>query len=129
MKDPITLKGKVVHGKALGRTVGMPTANLCVEQGILPENGVYATRIRIGDELFQSITNIGNRPTVDREQDITIETYIFDFNKDIYGQMVELEVYKFLRPIQKFESLEQVQIQVKKDVMEAKKYLDMLETK
>lgn len=119
---PITLEGKVVHGKALGRTVGMPTANLSVEQDELPCSGVYATRLRIGDRVFDSITNIGPRPSVDQNEDITVETYIFDFSEEIYGQTVSLEVCRFLRPVMKFQSLEEVHKQVKKDIEEAKKY-------
>ena len=120
MKEPIILSGRVVHGKALGRTVGMPTANLCIEDGTIPEDGVYATRITVQGKTYTSVTNIGRRPTVDDESYITVETFIIDFNEDIYGQFVELEVYKFLRPIQKFSSLEEVQKQVKKDIEEAK---------
>lgn len=123
--DSNVLIGKVVHGKALGRTVGMPTANLCVEQGILPEVGVYATRIRIGDEWFASVTNIGKRPTVDQEDEITVEAFILDFDADIYGETVTLEVLEFLRPIQKFASLQEVQEQVKKDAKKAKKCLTL----
>ena len=80
MKEPVVLIGKVVRGKALGRTVGMPTANLCITEGIMPEEGVYATRIRIGDGVYTSVTNIGRRPTVDDESYITVETFIIDFN-------------------------------------------------
>jgi riboflavin kinase/FMN adenylyltransferase len=122
MKEPIILSGKVVHGKALGRTVGMPTANLCIEDGTIPEDGVYATRISVQGKTYTSVTNIGRRPTVDDESYITVETFIIDFNEDIYGQFVELEVYKFLRPIHKFSSLEEVQKQVNKDIEEAKTY-------
>ena len=119
----IVLRGKVVHGRALGRTVGMPTANIQIQDtSILPECGVYATRIQIGDAVYTSVTNIGRRPTVDDESYITVETFIIDFNEEIYGQFVELEVYKFLRPIQKFSSLEEVQKQVEKDIEEAKTY-------
>lgn len=122
MKEPVILIGKVVRGKALGRTVGMPTANLCITEGIIPEEGVYATRIQIGDVVYTSVTNIGRRPTVDDESYITVETFILDFNEEIYGQFVKLEVYKFLRPIQKFSSLEEVQKQVEKDIEETKNY-------
>lgn len=120
---PYIIEGKIVHGKGLGRTVGMPTANLSVENQELPESGVYATRIRLDDKIFGSVTNIGKRPTVDREQNITVETYIFDFNGDIYGENAVLEILKFLRPVQKFQSLEEVYEQVQKDIKEAKKYL------
>lgn len=88
----------------------------------MPEVGVYATRIRIGDGVYTSVTNIGRRPTVDDDADITVETFIIDFNQEIYGEQVVLEVYKFLRPVQKFNSLKEVQMQVQKDVETAKIY-------
>ena len=122
MKEPVVLIGKVVRGKALGRTVGMPTANLCITEGIIPEEGVYATRIRIGDGVYTSVTNIGRRPTVDNESYITVETFIIDFDKEIYGERAILEVHQFLRPIQKFDSLQEVQMQVQQDVEMAKIY-------
>ena len=122
MKKPVVLKGKVVRGKALGRTVGMPTANLCITDGTMPEEGVYATRIQIGDDVYTSVTNIGRRPTVDDESYITVETFIIDFDKEIYGEQAVLEVHKFLRPIQRFDSLKEVQMQVQKDVEMAKIY-------
>ena len=122
MKEPIILSGKVVHGKALGRTVGMPTANLCIEKGTIPADGVYATRIRIGDGVYTSVTNIGRRPTVDDESYITEETHIIDFDEEIYGEQAVLKVHKLLRPVQKFESLQAVQKQVQIDVETAKIY-------
>ena len=113
----VVLRGKVVHGKALGRTVGMPTANIeIIDKSLLPECGVYATQIRVGEETHLAVTNIGLRPTVDNEPQVTIEAHILDFDQDVYGQSVELEVRKFLRPIRKFSSLEEVQQQVKKDI-------------
>ena len=122
MKEPIKLSGKVVHGKALGRTVGMPTANLCIENGTIPEDGVYATRISVNGKSHISVTNIGRRPTVDNESNITVETYIIDFDREIYGEQAVLEVHEFLRPVQKFESLQEVQKQVQEDVKTAKIY-------
>lgn len=126
MNLPIILTGKIVHGKGLGRTVGMPTANLELDGAqVLPETGVYAGSIYVNGEWFASLTNIGGRPTVDREQDITIETYILDFDEDIYGETVELRIDKFLRPIQKFGNLEEVHKQVKKDIKQAKNFLTL----
>ena len=124
MKEPMILSGKVVHGKALGRTVGMPTANLCITEGTIPEEGVYATRIIVEGKAYISVTNIGRRPTVDNESHITVETYIIDFEKEIYGEQAVLEVHNFLRPVQKFESLEEVQKQVQRDVEMAKIYFE-----
>ena len=123
MNKKNVLTGKVVHGKALGRTVGMPTANLCVESGELPALGVYATKILVGDVWYASVTNIGTRPTVDGEHTITVETFILDFEQDIYGEKVMLEICEFLRPIQKFSCLDDVFSQVKKDVEKAKNVL------
>ena len=123
------LKGKVVHGKALGRTVGMPTANLCVESGAIPKRGVYATRFYIGDRCFGSVTNIGTRPSVDAEDRVTVESYILHFDEDIYGEYVQVDIVEFLRPIFKFNSLQDVQEQVKKDVEKAKKCLDIEKSK
>ena len=122
MKEPVILSGIVVRGKALGRTVGMPTANLRIIDGTMPENGVYATRICIGDSAYVSVTNIGRRPTVDDESYITVESHIIDFDREIYGEQAVLEVHKFLRPIQKFASLKEVKKQVQKDVEMAKIY-------
>ena len=108
----------------------MPTANLeFVSAQVLPENGVYATRVKVNGKWFHSVTNIGRRPTVDQERDVTVETYILDFDEDIYGEMVELQVWKFLRPIHRFENLEEVHEQVKKDIEQAKNYLDIVLTK
>ena len=122
MKEPMILSGIVVRGKALGRTVGMPTANLCIAEETVPKEGVYATRILIGDEEYISVTNIGKRPTVDDESYITVETFIVDFDREIYGEHAVLEVHKFLRPIQKFNSLQEVQKQVQRDAEMAKIY-------
>ncbi len=121
MKRPIILTGKVVHGKELGRTVGMPTANLLITEGTLPESGVYATRICVDGEWFLSVTNIGTRPSVDSSSSLTVEVHILDFERNIYGKMVILEVHGLLRPIQKFDSLLAVQEQVQKDILQVKK--------
>lgn len=125
MTEPYVLTGKIVHGKGLGRTVGMPTANLQYDdKSVLPECGVYATRIIRNEKSYKGVTNIGTRPSVDGECYITVETYIIDFEEDIYGETVRLEIHDFLRPIQKFDGIEEVYAQVKKDIEKAKKYLD-----
>ena len=113
---PYILMGDVVHGKKLGRTVGMPTINLHIyKTKKRPASGVYATRVNLGKETYKSATNIGKRPTVDDFDYITIETFIIDFNRQIYGEICVLEVHKYLREVKKFDSLEQVQLQVQKD--------------
>ena len=120
---PIILTGEVVHGKGLGRTVGMPTANLLVMEGELPEAGVYAGRVEVEGNQYKAVTNIGNRPSVDCDQQVTVERFIMDFEGDLYGKQMKLELVKYLRPVQKFSGLEGVLEQVKKDIAEAKKYV------
>ena len=126
MEKPILLRGKIVRGKGLGRTVGMPTANLEPDStNSLPEEGVYATRIEISGKWFYAVTNIGRRPTVDSEDELTIESFILDFYGDIYGESVQLEIHKFLREVQKFDTLEAVKRQVLYDVKETKVYFQV----
>ena len=120
---PIILKGNVVKGNGLGRTVGMPTANLKIYEGTLPESGVYLTRIKVEGKVYNSLTNIGKRPSVDDGSDVSVETLILDFNRDIYGKDVVLEILEFLRPVLKFASLLEVREQVEEDILEAKKIL------
>ena len=120
---PFIMIGDVVHGKKLGRTVGMPTTNLHIyKTKKRPNSGVYATKLVIENQKYLAATNIGTRPTVDDFDYITIESFILDFNKQIYGEVCVLEVHKYLRGIQKFDGLEQVQAQVKRDVEEIKQF-------
>ncbi|XOQ48456.1 MAG: Riboflavin biosynthesis protein [Eubacteriales bacterium] len=114
---PYLMMGEVMHGKALGRTVGMPTANLGVgENKLIPRHGVYATLSTIEEESYKGLTNIGLRPSVDSYQYATIETYLLNFAKDIYGKKLKLEVQGFIRKVQKFDNLEEVKKQVEKDL-------------
>ena len=114
---PYFLHGQVVHGKALGRTVGMPTANLGVpSEKWVPRHGVYATTTVIDGKRYKGMTNIGRRPSVDDFQYDTIETFLLDFSQDIYDRKIDLEAQLFVRETQKFNSLTEVQQQVKKDI-------------
>lgn len=120
-RETCMISGVVVHGKALGRTVGMPTCNLAIaEDAKLPKEGVYATRVMWKDQVYRGVTNIGKRPTVDAETCITVETYILDFAQDIYGEQITLEICAFIRDVQKFASLQAVQEQVQKDILIAR---------
>lgn len=122
---PYIMMGQVVHGKALGRTVGMPTANLDIpEYKLTPPSGVYGTLVRIEGELFQGLTNIGRRPSVDDFNYVTVETFLLDFNKNIYGKKLVLEVYDFIRDVVKFRDLDEVQQQVQKDIVKIRSCLD-----
>lgn len=121
---PYIIIGKVEHGKALGRTVGMPTANLGVaDYKLKPPSGVYATSVQIDDEVFKAMTNIGKRPSVDDFDYVTIEAFILDFARDIYGKKIILGVRQFVRGVQKFNNLEEVQQQVQKDIQKVREVL------
>ena len=123
---PYIMMGRVEHGKALGRTVGMPTANIGVEKHkMFPPSGAYATVFHVEGEQYKALTNIGKRPSVDDDNRITIEAFILDFSKNIYEKTVILEVQLFVRGVVKFNSLEEVQQQVAKDVNKVDRYLDV----
>lgn len=125
---PYVMLGVVERGKALGRTVGMPTANLGVpEEKLKPPSGVYATLSELEDGVYKGLTNIGTRPSVDDLDHITIETFILNFDRDIYGQSVLLEVHLYIRGVTKFENLQEVQNQVQKDVERVRGYLNSTE--
>ncbi len=115
--QPYSMIGHVVHGKALGRTEKMPTANIELDANkIKPRQGVYATKIRLDEEYLSAVTNIGTRPSVDDFDYVTVEALILDFEREIYGEKLVLEVHSFIRDTMKFESLAEVKAQVDKDV-------------
>ena len=110
-----TLKGKVVTGKQIGRTIGFPTANLEVPQNkFLPRFGVYAVRALYQEQSILGVMNIGCRPTVAGEAP-TIEVHLLDWSGDLYNQELTVSIEAFLRPEQKFDSLEELKTQIKQD--------------
>ena len=121
---PYTVTGTVVKGRQLGRTIGFPTANLQVDDPVklIPANGVYAVDVLQGGQTYGGMLNIGYRPTVAGEHQ-TIETYIFDFSKDIYGEHMTLEFRAFLRAEQKFNGLPELVEQLQKDEQQARELL------
>jgi riboflavin kinase/FMN adenylyltransferase len=123
---PFIMIGMVQHGKQLGRTVGMPTANLGVNPfKIQPDDGVYATVTYVNNMKKMGLTNIGTRPSVDKFGYKTIETNILDFHEDIYGEKQILEVRFFIRGVQKFNSLEEVKQQVDRDKQQIRDRLQL----
>ena len=116
------LRGPVIHGRERGRTIGFPTANLGSRTECIPPDGVYATRIVLADGSYGSITNIGMRPTF-AEPERSIEAHIFDFNRDIYGQEVQLEIIERIRPERKFASGQELAAQIAADLKRAKEIL------
>lgn len=109
---PHIFTGTVVSGRHLGRTIGIPTANLELPEGLLiPKFGVYACLARMDGESRPAVTNVGTRPTVGGHH-VTVEPWILDFDGDLYGREITLEFHGFLRPERKFEDLEQLRQEI-----------------
>ncbi len=112
---PHILSGVVQKGRQLGRTIGIPTANLTIPEGVVvPKLGVYACRVMAEGKHYLAVTNVGTRPTVDGSH-ITVEPWILDFDGDLYGKMIEIAFYAFLRPERKFDSLEKLRAEIYKN--------------
>ncbi len=119
--QPYSIRGEVVHGRKLGRTIGMPTTNLIPPSGkLLPPCGVYSSKSRINGIYYPGVTNIGYKPTVGEEELLGVETYIFDYNEDLYGKTIEVELYTFLRPELKFGSIEELVQKMQEDIKVAR---------
>lgn len=124
------MQGTVVHGKAAGRKHGMPTANLGVaENKLFPPHGVYATLSCMEGTFFRGMTNIGLRPSDDDIPIATIETWLMNFSRDIYGKRITLKVYKYIRGVVKFANLDEVRKQIDKDVLQISEFMDDLVAK
>lgn len=125
---PYSIIGIVVKGNQKGREIGFPTANLApIANYRIPENGVYATKIKINDRLYWSMTNIGHNPTFNYSSFSSIETNVFGFNENIYGQEVELYFYKKIRKEKIFDSISDLMIQLRKDQHTVIKYFKDLD--
>ena len=120
------IDGMVVHGDERGRTIGFPTANLCSDNELIPPHGVYATTVIIDGIVRPSITNIGTRPTVDSSGKTTIETHIFDFDRDLYGLNIRLAFVQRIRDERAFESLDALKAQIAADCTRARVLFDRL---
>jgi len=122
-----SVSGEVIHGQARGRTIGFPTANIDVWRGkIIPANGIYAGWAYLGDERFMAMTNVGVSPTF-AYKGVTVESYLVDFDRDIYGENLTITFEKYLRPEQKFDGIESLIKQINRDVVEGRQFLAELE--
>jgi riboflavin kinase/FMN adenylyltransferase len=117
---PFAIEGVVRRGQQLGRTLGFPTANVEVEDYVVPKLGVYATLTRLPDgRLVPGVANLGNNPTTGIVE-TRLETWLFDFDEDLYGQIIETQLIAFLRPELKFDSLELMVEQILRDEQDAR---------
>ena len=123
---PYSLGGKVIKGKQLGRTIGFPTANLEVPaQKCLPRDGVYAVKVNISSKPIFGVMNIGLRPTVNGDRR-SVEVHLFDWQGDLYEQYLNVDLVKFIRPEQKFASLDALKEQIQADCQTALSYFAVL---
>ena len=121
---PHILTGRVVPGHQLGRRLGVPTANLRLPEDVAaPKFGVYACRARIDGQCYPAVTNVGTRPTVSGTG-VTVEAWILDFAGDLYDREITLEFYRFLRPEEKFPSLEALQSAIRRDAEQTRTFLE-----
>ncbi len=117
------LTAMVEHGNEIGRTLGFPTANqIPPEEKLLPPNGVYASKVTVDGKVYLGVSNIGCKPTIKGTYPVGVETYIFDFDQKIYDREIHVSLLKFMRPEKKFESLEELHVQIEKDKENAKEY-------
>jgi len=120
-----TILGTVTRGDSLGKKIGFPTANLSAHSEQFPPNGVYAAEAKIDNEVRRGVINLGVRPTISSgKSERVLEIHLFDFDRDIYGQDVEVRFLKFLRPEKKFENLDALVQQIRRDVEQARKIIE-----
>lgn len=114
---PYMIAGKVVRGRQVGRTLGFPTVNLLPgADKLLPPNGVYLSQVRHGRKLYRAVSNVGYKPTVTDERVMGVESYLYDFEEDLYGESIEVSLCAFRRPERRFDSLEALRGQLREDI-------------
>ncbi len=127
---PFSVRGSIVEGMKRGRGMGFPTANLAPDNETLPHAGVYICAVRFLDdgdpgrgEVIPAVTNLGYRPTFDDQRSLVAEAHLMDFSGDLYGRKVDLDFLERLRPEQKFESIDELKVQIGRDVDTARSWL------
>ncbi len=116
------IHGEVIYGNQIGRTIDFPTINIKPEK-LLPKKGVYKTKVYIGEEVYDGITNVGIKPTIG-QSDMIVETHIFnDFKEEFYGKYVKVEFLNFIRSETKFNSIEELKEQISKDISKVKEMI------
>ncbi len=118
---PYPIVGQVVRGNQIGRTLGFPTVNVTPPPSkLLPPKGVYLSEAVCGGRRYRAVSNVGCKPTVAREQVMGVESYLYDFDREVYGETVEIYLKEFRRPERKFESTEALREQLARDIKSCK---------
>lgn len=121
---PFFIEGIVVDGNKIGRTLGFPTANIDFKNELIPKTGIYVSYAIVDGKKYKSVTNIGKRPTFDFPDQLKIETHILDFNAEIYGKDIEVELLKYIRPEEKFGNIEALINAINADCENARVWFD-----
>ena len=122
-----SLNGTVISGRHIGRTLGFPTANILADpEMVVPANGVYITKTKLGDQWINGITNVGVAPTIRAGKIFSIETHLLDYDRDIYGKSIEVCFIQRLRGEKKFENTEALKRQVTEDIRKTRSYWEVL---
>lgn len=120
---PYSIHGEVKHGSKIARALGMPTTNIIPNaEKFLPASGVYVSKAIIEGESYPGVTYIGLKPTVGEANQRVVETFIFDFNQNLYGKKIGVELYDFIRPEEKFDSVDKLKKAMERDTKKAKEY-------
>ncbi|WP_137126709.1 bifunctional riboflavin kinase/FAD synthetase [Roseomonas sp. HF4] len=121
---PWEIRGTVVHGDKLGRVLGWPTANIWIGRHLEPARGVYAVTVALPDgRVAKGVANVGRRPTLGGDPETRLETFVFDFDGDLYGQEIGVRLVRFLRPDAKFAGLEELKAAIAEDARQARAVL------
>ena len=124
---PYRITGKIVHGRALGRRIGIPTLNqIPPTDKLLPPFGVYYSEVRADGKVYKGMTNIGTKPTVTQEMKVTVETYLYDFSGDLYGETAEVGLLTFRRPERRFSGVEELKKTMEEDIRAGRIYHGIL---
>ncbi len=126
---PHSLLDTVHSGYKFGRTIGAPTINMRFPEGVLvPRHGVYAARAYLPEGTYQAVTNVGVRPTVSGGERVSVESYILDFDGDLYGREVRVDFYRFLREEHRFDAVEALKAQIQRDAEATRAYFSALKS-
>ena len=125
---PFSISGKVIYGRQLGRTIGIPTANIQLHRYVAPISGVFACKVYLGGQFFSGVANVGVRPTVD-DDNVTpiLEVHLLDFNQMIYGKSAKVVFLKKLRNEKKYENLSALKSAINQDIQDSKMFFESME--
>ena len=117
--DFYSIKGEVIHGEKKGRMIGYPTANIDTNEYLIPKTGVYVTMTKVGDVWYKSMSSVGHNPTLNCRVDVSVESHIFDFDQEIYGEVIEMKFIKRLRDELKFTNVEDLIRKIDQDKIDS----------